>query len=137
MSRTLVMLLGLSSAGLAMAAGPTTPEALIDGYRAQAASENSAYTPSAEAGAAFYGQAFTHSEAMPSCSSCHTADPKGAGRHAVTGKAIDPLSPLANPKRFTDPAKVEKWFGRNCREVVGRACTAAEKADFISYLTKG
>jgi len=59
------------------------------------------------------------------------------GQHAITGKAIKPMAVAANPERFTDPAKVEKWFGRNCKEVIGRACTANEKADFIAYLTEG
>ncbi|MCX7177296.1 MAG: DUF1924 domain-containing protein, partial [Proteobacteria bacterium] len=40
----------------------------------------------------------------------------------------------ANAARFTDPAKVEKWFGRNCEDVLERACSAAEKADFIHWL---
>lgn len=68
-----------------------------------------------------------------SCTSCHTADPKKAGSHAKTGKAIDPLAPVANAKRFTDPAKVEKWFRRNCKEVLARECTAVEKGDFVTW----
>ncbi|MCB1893515.1 MAG: DUF1924 domain-containing protein, partial [Rhodocyclaceae bacterium] len=55
----------------------------------------------------------------------------------VTGKAIKPLAPRAEAARFTDAAKTEKWFRRNCSEVVGRECTAAEKADFILFLTEG
>lgn len=30
----------------------------------------------------------------------------------------------------------EKWFRRNCTEVVGRECSAAEKADFIVFSTE-
>ena len=52
-----------------------------------------------------------------------------------TGKTIRPLAVAANPERFTDPAKVEKWFGRNCKEVVGRACTPGEKANFVAYMS--
>ena len=37
-----------------------------------------------------------------------------------------------NPKRLSDPAKVEKWFGRNCRWTLGRDCTPQEKADFVA-----
>ncbi|MBP9654300.1 MAG: DUF1924 domain-containing protein, partial [Rhodocyclaceae bacterium] len=59
--------------------------------------------------------------------------PLQPGRHAVTGKAIKPLAPRAEAARFSDPAKVEKWFRRNCTEVVGRECSAAEKADFILF----
>ena len=44
------------------------------------------------------------------------------------------MAPAAHPQRFTDAAKTEKWFRRNCNDVVGRECTPAEKADFISWL---
>lgn len=69
-----------------------------------------------------------------SCASCHTESPKAAGRHATTGKEILPLAPTANAERFSDPAKVEKWFKRNCNEVMKRACTAQEKGDFMTYV---
>ena len=69
-----------------------------------------------------------------SCSTCHTTDPRQAGRHASTGKAIAPLAPAANPDRFTRPATVEKWFRRNCHDVVGRACTPSEKGDVLTWL---
>ncbi len=44
------------------------------------------------------------------------------------------LAATANPKRFTDLAKVEKRFERDCVNVLGRACTAREKGDFITFL---
>ena len=69
-----------------------------------------------------------------SCASCHGARPLGDGKHAVTGKVISPLAPVANAARFTDPAKTEKWFKRNCNDVLGRECTAAEKGDVLEYL---
>ena len=69
-----------------------------------------------------------------SCATCHTADPRQAGRHATTGKSIAPLAPTANPDRFTNPARVEKWFGRNCNDVLGRTCTATEKGDVLAWL---
>jgi signal transduction histidine kinase len=50
------------------------------------------------------------------------------GRHAITGKAISPLSPVANPERFRDAAKVEKWFKRNCSDTLGRG-VALETSD--------
>ena len=68
------------------------------------------------------------------CSSCHGAVPTQAGNHAATGKPIAALAPAFNAERFTDAAKVEKWFRRNCNDVVGRECTAAEKADVLSWL---
>ncbi|MEQ1511932.1 MAG: DUF1924 domain-containing protein [Lysobacteraceae bacterium] len=69
-----------------------------------------------------------------SCASCHTSDPTRSGKHDVTGRAIQPLAPAANPKRFTDAAKAEKWFRRNCRDVVGRECSALEKGDVLAWL---
>ena len=44
------------------------------------------------------------------------------------------MAPAANPQRFSDAAKVEKWFKRNCNDVLGRACTAQEKGDVLAYL---
>ena len=54
--------------------------------------------------------------------------------HASTGKPITALAPAFNPERFSDPAKVEKWFRRNCNDVADRACTPAEKADVMAWL---
>ena len=51
-----------------------------------------------------------------------------------TGKEVAPLAPAANAERFASPAKVEKWFKRNCQDVLERPCTAQEKGDFIAYL---
>jgi hypothetical protein len=65
------------------------------------------------------------------CSVCHTEDLRRVGKHAVTGKAIEPLAPSANPKRLTDAEHVEKWFLRNCKWTLGRECTPQEKGDFL------
>jgi hypothetical protein len=69
-----------------------------------------------------------------SCASCHTHNPLAPGRHATTGKDIAALAPGANPQRFTSADKADKWFRRNCNDVVGRACTPAEKGDVLAYL---
>jgi len=69
-----------------------------------------------------------------SCATCHTGDPLAQGRHATTHKLIAPLAPAANPERFTDPAKVGKWFKRNCNDVLNRTCTALEQGDVLEYL---
>jgi hypothetical protein len=69
-----------------------------------------------------------------SCASCHGALPTGTGQHAATGKSIAPLAPAFNPERFSNLAKSEKWFQRNCNDVPGRSCSAAEKADVLSWL---
>ncbi len=69
----------------------------------------------------------------PSCTSCHGKDTRSAGR-TRTGKAIEPVALSVTPTRYTDPAKVEKWFKRNCTEVLGRECTPQEKGDWLSFV---
>lgn len=69
-----------------------------------------------------------------SCSTCHTENPGAIGKHVTTGKFIDPLAPTANGERFTQVKKVNKWFKRNCNDVLGRHCSSEEKADFLAYL---
>ncbi|MEW6707069.1 MAG: DUF1924 domain-containing protein [Pseudomonadota bacterium] len=69
-----------------------------------------------------------------SCASCHGNPPTGEGKHASTGKRITPLAPAFNPERFTNAAKTEKWFRRNCNDVLGRECSADEKADIVAWL---
>jgi cytochrome c peroxidase len=68
------------------------------------------------------------------CSSCHTADPVARGRHVKTGKTIEPIAVSANPERFTDVSKTEKWFRRNCKWTLGRECTPQEKGDLLTWL---
>lgn len=113
-----------------------TPQEIRQTYSAEALGQQPGFMPSAKRGENLFRQRFAVNERMPSCTSCHTDSPLNTGRHAVTGKAIRPLAVAANPERLSDPAKVEKWFGRNCPEVVGRACTPAEKADFLAYLSE-
>ena len=69
-----------------------------------------------------------------SCATCHSATPTVSGKHATTSKAITPLAPSADAARFNDVAKTEKWFRRNCNDVVGRECSAAEKANVLAWL---
>jgi hypothetical protein len=69
-----------------------------------------------------------------SCASCHTDNPAVTGKHAKTEKPIDPLAPSANAERFTNMKKVEKWFKRNCNDVLDRVCTPQEKGDVLAYL---
>lgn len=84
-----------------------------------------------EVGRSFFSQ--THGGEW-SCASCHGTPPNATGKHASTGKAIAPLAPAANPKAFTDVAKVDKWLRRNCKDVLSRECSAQEKADVLAYL---
>ena len=111
-----------------------TPQQILQIHAIAAAKQSPGFTPSAQRGKEFFTKKFSVSEKMPACMTCHTDNPAQPGRHAITNKTIKPLAPGANSERFTDTAKVEKWFRRNCTEVVGRECNAAEKVDFIQFL---
>lgn len=113
-----------------------TPEQIGRVYASEANARQPGFTASPKRGAELFRQRFAVNDKMPSCTSCHTDTPSKPGQHVVTGKSIKPLAIVANRERFSDPAKVEKWFGRNCREVVGRDCTPAEKADFVAYMSE-
>lgn len=120
----LILLLALAAAQLPASAA--TPADLLAGYTAQSG---------APAVPARGQQLFTTRQGRDwSCASCHGAVPAQTGKHAATGKPIGALAPAFNAERFTDPAKAEKWFRRNCNDVVGRECTAAEKADVLGWL---
>lgn len=69
-----------------------------------------------------------------SCASCHGNTPTSAGRNALSEKPIPALAPAFNPASFTDRSKVDGWFKNNCKDVLSRECTVAEKADVLSWL---
>ena len=116
------------------AVGPASAEAPLDILQALGAAarrESAGFSGfSAPRGQAL----FTTTHGEWSCASCHGPDPLRPGQHARTGKVVAPLAPAANPERFTSPAKVDKWFARNCRDVLGRACTPAEQGDVLAWL---
>ncbi len=134
MFRVSVTLILLTSAGSVLA---DTPASLVAGYTAEAAQAAPGFTASTQRGQSFFTKEWGVSSKMPNCTVCHGKNLKVDGKHVVTDKRIAPFSPAANPERFTNAKKVEKWFKRNCTEVVGRECTAAEKADFIQFVIKG
>ena len=107
----------LSAASLA---GPR--EDLLAQYAAAAKSAGF----SAARGQALHTQNFSGGKPdTPSCTTCHGKDTRGAGR-TLAGKTIEPVAVSAVPTRYTDPAKLEKWFKRNCTEVLGREYPAGE-----------
>lgn len=69
-----------------------------------------------------------------SCVTCHTNDLSKNGLNEKTNKVIEPLSPHANPQRFTEVKEVTKWLRRNFRDVYDREGTAEEKGDVITYI---
>ncbi|WP_416142054.1 DUF1924 domain-containing protein [Hydrogenophaga sp.] len=107
-------------------AGDTTPVEQLGRWNAQAGAPGSAAQ-----GKAFFNQ--RHGGEW-SCASCHGTPPTRQGEHASTAKPIAPLAPAFNAKAFTDAAKADKWFRRNCKDVLSRECSAAEKADVLAYL---
>jgi len=121
---------------LCMAALPAqASEAVItqlqETYRSEGAGEFSA-----SRGKSMWTQSFIHKKSgkQVSCASCHTGNLKQVGSHIKTGKIIGPMAASVNAERFNDPAKIEKWFLRNCKWTLGRVCSAQEKGDFLSYL---
>ncbi|WP_419766371.1 MAG: DUF1924 domain-containing protein [Arcobacter sp.] len=69
-----------------------------------------------------------------SCTSCHGIDLTKSTKNFFTGKIIEPLSPKANPKRFTKVKNIKKWLRRNFNDVYNREGTALEKGDVITYI---
>lgn len=128
---TFLVAAGLLTLSATSFAAPAAQQAILDAYAKQAGVQS--FDPAA--GKAFFEG--THTGGHPettSCSNCHTKDPRNEGRTRA-GKTIAPMAVSVNPKRFTDMKKVEKWFRRNCNSVLGRACTATEKGDFIAYMS--
>ncbi len=128
-----VVLVFVAVAGLtSLSASAQTPDSTLAAIKNEAKSSNASFQGfSAERGERFFKQ--THGNEL-SCASCHTENPAADGKHAKTGKTIKPLAPAANPERFTDPAKVAKWFKRNCNDVLDRVCTPQEQGDVLTYL---
>jgi mono/diheme cytochrome c family protein len=126
--KSLCRMAAVAAIGIAAAAGvhAATPAEALAGYSSLA---GSAAQPAR--GQAFFTQ--NHGREW-SCASCHGNPPVRPGKHAATGKAIAAMAPSVNAERFTDAAKTEKWFRRNCNDVVGRECTPAEKADVLAWL---
>ena len=114
--------------GAAALAGPR--EDLLAQYAAAAKTTGF----SAARGQTLHTQSFSGGKPdTPSCTTCHGKDTRGAGR-ALTGKTIEPVAVSVTPTRYTDSAKVEKWFKRNCTEVLGRECTPQEKGDWLTFV---
>jgi hypothetical protein len=151
--------LGASVLGCAALAGRAdTPQDLLERYGGQARAADPAFAGfSAERGYALYREKHAiMGLGAVSCASCHRKDPRDQIRahrvdilcrachvindeeHPEPGQAkkrlIEPFTPGANPKRFSDYDTTERYFKVNCRLVFKRECTAREKGDLITYL---
>ncbi|MBI5637253.1 MAG: DUF1924 domain-containing protein [Nitrospinae bacterium] len=124
-----VMALALSLL-LAPLARAGTARDLMKEYQKAGAAEFSAAR-----GETMWSAIHTGKDGPMSCAACHTANLKNQGKHAVTGKVIEPMAPSANPQRLTDVKFIEKWFKRNCKETLDRECTPREKGDFLAFIS--
>lgn len=118
---------------LAIAAGPNAASAdpvddLLKDFAAQGAGNFSA-----QAGEQFWDHPVTDPKSgdVRRCSLCHSTDLRRSGKHATTGKVIEPMAPSVNPKRLSNRADIEKWLLRNCKWTLGRECTPQEKGDVL------
>jgi len=128
----LALVAALIGAGFVAQAAPgdTSARQLMAGFAAQAGTQ-----PSAARGKAIFMGTHTGGKPdTPSCTTCHTKNLRAMGQTRA-GKAIEPIALSATPTRFTDSAKVAKWFRRNCSTVLGRECSAGEKADILAWLS--
>lgn len=108
--------------------GQTAAESILANYVKRAGAP-----ASVERGQAFFVQKHKGG-VFDSCTACHTADPLKRGRDEVAEKPIPALAPAVTRKNFTDAARVEHMFRLNCKDVVGRDCSAGEKADVVAWL---
>ena len=136
MNRSVLLAIALIAVGMAAVAAEPARDAIVAAYSQQARSENSAFNgfSTAHGERLYLGPHAGGNAETPACATCHTADPRAPGRHVKTGRAIEPMAVSVNPRRFTDPADVEKRFARDCPNVLGRPCTAAEKGNFLTFL---
>jgi hypothetical protein len=88
---------------------------------------------SAQAGERFWDHPVTDPKSgeVRRCSLCHSTDLRRSGKHATTGKVIEPMAPSVNAKRLSNRADIEKWLLRNCNWTLGRECTPQEKGDVL------
>lgn len=129
----LAVLLGLTA--FSAQASVANAEKLAAIYTTVAKGANPDFVASAEDGKSFFNQKVKAANGKETaCASCHTANPADAGKHIVTGKKIQPLSPAVNNKRFSDYDKVEAQFTKHCNDILGADCKTTDKANYITYL---
>ena len=122
---------GLFGALFAGAAQAEAPRDFLTRFETEARASAPTFSASAARGEQFFHKVGAKDWR---CSTCHTDNPAATGKHATTGKPVEPLAPAANAERFVRTDKVDKWFKRNCNDVLDRLCTPAEKADLMAYL---
>jgi cytochrome c peroxidase len=131
---TLIIASLLSLSTITAQADVVNAQTLMDKYTASAKLVDKDFTASAIEGKMFFNRTFKNDGHEAACATCHTQNPANYGKHVVTKKEIKPLSPMVNPKRFTNIDKVEEKFTEHCNDILGADCSAQEKAHFIKYL---
>ena len=136
MIRRLMLAATVVALPLAVLAADARRDAILADYAAKArAAAPGATAFSVQRGEALFRTKWTGGDPRTtSCTACHTADPRQPGQNAKTGRPIEPVAVSVNPRRFTDPATVEKQFTRDCRSVLGRDSTPLEKGDYITFM---
>ncbi len=134
-SRSLPLFLLLLLLASVPASAESPRERVVADLAAQARAADPGFAGfSAARGAAFYkARPGGGKPDTPSCDTCHGATPQTPGQTRA-GKPIEPMAVSRVAHRYTDPEKVNKWFGRNCQSVLGRECTPREKGDFLAYM---
>ena len=150
----LLCLLCLLCASLGVRAD--SPQDLLRAYAEQARSADAKFSDfSAERGRAFYyathpqpdgtayscaschhedprKEQFAHHDQIP-CRACHFPSQRYTQGHTIRRQLL-PLAPVVNDARFSDAARSDMWFAKNCEFVLGRDCTPLEKGDLITWL---
>lgn len=89
-----------------------------------------------QCGENFFCQCFVYNDKMLVCISCYIDNLVNVGQYVIIGKVICLLVVVGNFECFVNLVKVEKWFGCNCKEVVGCLCILVEKVDFVIYMSE-
>ncbi len=157
-ARKLLAGIAICAAITVASANAGSPQQLLERYAQDALAEDARFDGfSAHRGREFYHAAHP----VPvigeiSCASCHLLDPRRSilrhrtkipcrACHVIDEtehpnpteakkRIIEAFAPVSNARRFTDYAKVEKWFKLNCRYLLKRDCSAREKGDLIAWL---
>ncbi len=137
MSRTSLFIVGITILPLTAHAGDIRRDQIIAEYKSQVVKADPSFSQfSAQRGETLFRTKWNGGDPKtPSCTACHTENPKNPGQNAKTGRPIDPVAVSVNPIRFTDRSEVEKQFGRDCKHVLGRECTPLEKGDYVTFMS--
>jgi len=129
--RKLILILALSSTGVAVAANSTVVEGLLQQYEVE-----SGIKFSAQSGSELWQKEFVSAKTGKnrSYTTCHTSKLSSEGTHIKTKKLIEPLAPSVNDERLTKTKTINKWLKRNCKWTMGRECTTEEKGHLLTYI---